>query len=123
MKGNEKVGEFNPDNLIYDSKLSYDTKTISIPSGQGEVKRGTLIAFTDPDAPGVIWTGAEGEVANCIICDDVDTGDTEGSTTVAHAYRTGHFTRQALILGEDELTKKAEKQLEDAGIYLSNAVL
>lgn len=126
MLANELIGTCEPDYLVYDTKIPIDTKTITLKSGAGVVARGTVIAFAadKPGIEGAPWTGAGSEVANCIICDDVDTGNDAGTSVVAHAYRSGHFARQALILGTGatELSQPAEKQLEDAGIYLSNVV-
>lgn len=127
MKAYETVGEFTPDFLVYDTKFPVDTKTIPIASGVGVLARGSVIAVpaTNPSAGYALWSGAEGETADCVLCDDIDTGDTTGSIVIAHAYRSGHLCRQALILGGSlgALTDAAEAQLRDAGIYLSNAVI
>lgn len=123
MKGNETIGKFKPDNLIYDPKMPIDTKTVELASGQGVIQRGSVIGLTAPETEGALWSDATDEVADSIVCDDVDTGDATGDKVVVEAYRMGHFTRQELIVADGkELTKKAEKQLSDAGIYLSNAV-
>lgn len=127
MRANETIGTHVPDFLVYDSKLPMDTMTVTLKSGAGILKRGTVIAFTadTPYTAGDAWAGATGQVAGCVLCDSVDTGAEAGSTVAAHAYRTGHLCRQALLFGTGvtELTEAAEKQLADAGIYLSDAVL
>jgi hypothetical protein len=124
-QGRENIGKYEPDFLVYDTKIPIDTKTIQAQSGQGTLKRGTVIAVTASDFTGAAWTGDGGQIADSILCDDVDTGDTGGSSVLAHAYRSGHFARQALIYGAavTEISETGEKELRDAGIYLSNAVL
>lgn len=127
MLSNETMGTHVPDFLVYDSKLPMDTMTVTVKSGAGKLKRGTVLAFTAaaPYTEGAAWTGAADQVAGCVLCDDVDTGTETGGAVVAHAYRVGHLCRQALLFGDGatELTEAAEKQLADAGITLSNAVL
>lgn len=123
----ETIGNANPDILVYSNQPVPDTKTLKLASGQGELKRGTVIAFTEaaPASNGKAWDGTAGQIADCILCDDVDTGTTAGNVVVGHAYRVGHLCRQAIKFGAGatELTDAAEKQLHNAGILLSNAVL
>lgn len=127
MNVKEIVGTCTPDFLLYNNQPAPDVKTIQLASGQGVLERGTVIAFTEaaPASNGTAWTGAAGQVADCVLCDEADTGDTAGNEVVGGAYRVGHLTRQALKFGGavTELTAAAEKQLRDAGILLSNAVL
>jgi hypothetical protein len=113
----ETIGESLVDHLIYDSTFPVDTHAISLPSGDGLVKRGTVIAINDDDT--LIWEDDDDDVASYILADDTDTGSAAGSTVVTLVYRTGKFTRQALA---QTLTAAAEKQLEDAGIYLADIV-
>lgn len=109
------------DNLIYDNKMVLDVKTVKLESGQKVLERGTVISFSDIDGNGKIYDGTD--QPNCILCDDVDTGETAGQTVIGAAYRTGHFTRQALITGDDtDLSAEHISELEKLGIYLSNMV-
>lgn len=127
-KAMELYDKHEPDMLVYDTKETLDTKTVQLTAGQGTLARGTVIAFpaATPGVGGVAWTGADGQAADCVLCDDADTG-ASGATgsVVGHAYRTGHLCRQALLFGTGvtELTEAAEKQLRDGGIMLSDAVL
>ena len=119
---NEIIGVSEPDNLIFDDKFPLDVKSVNIVSGQGLLKRGALIAIPD-DGEGLLWSETAGEIADCILCDDLDTGDTATADIfVGTAYRSGHFIRQSIIVAEGvELTDAAETELRNGGIYLSNA--
>lgn len=115
MKGNETIGTMQADNLIYDTLHPLDVKSITLAAGQGELKRGTLIA-----SDGTVWNDGTG-AADCILTDDVGT---EGAAAVATAYRSGHFIRQNIIVASGKtLTAKAETELRNGGIYLSNAMI
>jgi len=61
--------------------------------------------------------------ADCILADDVDTGDA-GATeeVVAVAYRSGHFNRQALIFGGTDTADIHEAKLRELGIFLSDNI-
>lgn len=122
MKGRAEIGRFTPDELIYDALHPLDIKTIELDSGLETVERGTVIAIESGKC--VVWDGSAGQEARYIACDDIDTGETPGSKVVAFAYRSGHFNRNSLIFGTGatELTDEAERQLQDAGIYLSTAM-
>lgn len=118
---NETLGEFTYDNLVYDDKFALDTKTIKMTAGQGNILRGSVISVAVVGGEGTLWAGSG--IADCVLCNDVDTGAAIGDPVVAHAYRTGHLNRQALIVADGQtLNVAAENQLRDAGIYLSNPV-
>jgi hypothetical protein len=110
MNAKTNLGEYAPDNLIYSADHPIDTKTVEVASGQGKLARGTLLK-----ADGTKWASGD---PDCILAEDVDA---TSAAVVAEAYRSGHFTRGAVITGA-ALTDAAEKTLADAGLYLSNAV-
>jgi len=119
MRMDETIGKLEQDNLIFDTTHPIDVKSITLVGGKNFIKRGTLI-----NSNGEVWSGKSNEIADCILCDDIDTGTTGGSSMVVAAYRSGHFIRQSIIVAEGKtLSPEAETQLRNNGIFLSNAVL
>ncbi len=125
---NETVGVMTPDNLIYDSKHPLDVKSVKIRSGQGLLKRGTILSLSTGDEGDenhvVLGTAAvvdEILTADAILCDDVETGEVVGSTLFATAYRSGHFARNYLaVKAAYTLTQDDETELRSGGIFLSH---
>ena len=113
-----KVGEVGQDNLIAKLFPTAETFGIKVNSGEGGMKRGTVLALTDEGKYVILdATSAETAEANCILADDVEAS--EGEVT-AVAYRTGHFNSCALITGDDyDMTKKDVEALRKGGILLS----
>lgn len=128
---NETIGTLEYDSLIFDGKHPIDVKTVKIRAGQGTLLRGTVLALSEgtggDGAMAILGTAAgtdETLTANCILADDIDTGAETGEAVVGTAYRSGHFTRQKLIVKDGyTLTAKDEEALRNGGIYLSGAVI
>lgn len=128
---NETIGTLEYDGLIYDGRHPVDVKTVKIRAGQGVLARGTALALSGgtggDDAMVALGTAAEADetlTADCILADEVDTGAEAGTAVVGVAYRTGHFTRQNIIVkNEYTLTAKDEAELRTGGIFLSDAVI
>lgn len=118
----ENLGAVGFDNLINCANPPADVFGIDLNAGQGVLKRGTLLATT-ATGMAMISTTTTGK-ANCILSDDVDTGeDAEGSAVTGVAYRTGHFNGNALIVAEGyEITADDKEALRVAGILLSDAM-
>lgn len=113
MLYNEKIGEMTPDNLVASTLVHQITSAITIPSGTGVLKRGTVV-----DSAGAVM--ASGKTAYAILCDDVDT--TAGSV-VAEVYVAGCFNANALIVAEGyTLTAADLLALRNGGIYIENAM-
>ena len=121
----ENLGECVPDNLIAGNDIPLVTESGSIRSGQGALKRGTVLALsTGSTGDGklvILGTTAtpttETLTAYGILADDVDA--TTGA--VAEVYVTGQFNRDALIV-KSEYTIKTEDivALRDGGILVEN---
>lgn len=127
MNQKEQYGAYTPDFLVFSTNPPTDTKTVKLKGGQGVLERGTVIAF-GKDAvgeAGLAWEDVTNQVADCVLCDDVDTGTDDTVQVTGHAYRVGHLSRQALKFGKTktELTPEAEQQLQYTGILLSNTML
>ncbi len=128
---NETIGTMEYDGLIYDGKHPVDVKTVQVRAGQGVLERGTVLAISEgtggDDAMAILGTTAiadETLTADCVLADPVDTGDAIGTAVVGVAYRSGHLTRQKLIVKDAyTMTAKDEAVLRNGGIFLSNAVL
>ena len=126
---NETLGTLEYDGLIYDGRHPVDVKTVKIRAGQGELVRGTVLALsTGGDGAMVILGttagGNETLTPDCILAEPVDTGGEAGDPVIGVAYRSGHFTRQKLIVKESyTLSASDEAELRKGGIYLSNAVI
>lgn len=126
---NENVGVMMPDNLVYDSKHPIDVKSVKIRSGQGLLKRGTVLSLSTGDEGDknhvVLGTTAEVDeilTADAVLCDDIDTGSVVGTTVFATAYRSGHFSRNSLLVKDAySLTQDDETELRNGGIFLSHS--
>ena len=121
-----KVGEIGQDNLIAKLFPPAETFGIKVAGGEGQLKRGTVLALNEDGSYVVLKSvaAAEGEdpvtlEANCILADDVDASGDDDVTAVA--YRTGHFNRKALIVADGyTMTFKDDEALRKGGILLSN---
>lgn len=113
-----KVGECSVDNLIAKCHPAVETFGVTIPSGAGIVKRGTVLALNG-GAYSVLASGTTGK-ANCILADDVDA--TSGAA-VGVAYRCGHLNRAALIVASGYTMTAADiEELRKGGILLSDMI-
>lgn len=129
----ENLGAVNFDNLFAENAPESDVVTVKLAASQGVLKRGSVISgepggnmslVSAALAPTVAVAGSSGTISKLtayILADDVDTG-TSGVVT-AVAYRTGHFNRNALIVGSSyTLTDADEEFLRGLGILLSDAL-
>lgn len=128
---NETLGTLEYDGLIYDGRHPVDVKTVKIRAGQGELARGTVLALSTgtsgDNAMVILGTTAGGNetlTPDCILAEPVDTGDQAGDALIGVAYRSGHFSRNKLVVKENYTFNAAdEEELRKGGIYLSNAVI
>lgn len=119
------VGNMEYDNLIYDV-TRLDTATAQIKTGQGLLKRGSVLCADGENKCAIFGHTLVGEnsKASYILTNDVDTGTTTGGAAiVAEVYRAGHFSMGKLITHENvTLTQEEINQLREYGIVLSNTV-
>lgn len=119
--GREVIGKCRQDMLIADNKHPLDICHVKIAAGK-EHKRGEVLEIMDNGSCDIRGTDGSGTaVAAYILAEDVDATDEE---TVAAAYRSGSFIRNALLVKEGySLTQKDEETLRNGGIYLTDAIL
>jgi len=117
---NNDYGSTTADNLIAGITHPLDTKSIIVASGQGVLKRGTVIGIitASKKAKKADSTSADGsQSANCILTDDIDT--TSGDVTTS-AYSSGLFNRDALVFGGADTAANHEATLRLNGIFLKD---
>ena len=73
------------------------------------------------------YTYDEGTIAaaNLILAEDIDTGETLGSTVIARVYRTGIFNRKAILhdpKAVDGINDVTKEKLRSVGIYLNDSI-
>jgi len=128
MKMFEQTGEFRPDSLIAGNRVPILPEGIGLKAGQGVLRRGSLIlrgadrAGYIAEAAGTIAMLAEGADRKVfgLLTDDVDTGtDPAADNVPGTAYRTGEFSRSAVIVaGEGAEASAYEDAMNDRGLYL-----
>ncbi len=112
-----QVGEFTPDKLIAGNTHPLDVRAVTLATGTGTLKRGTLI-----NSEGAICnktSGGSGDVLDtpvAILCDDVELSSTE--TVKATGYICGDFKADQIIVGEDVTIADFETELQKLGIFL-----
>ncbi|WP_214889704.1 head decoration protein [Exiguobacterium sp. s142] len=114
------VSEQKFDELIFDDKIPFVTKSVVLKQAQGVLQRGTVLGIVTAtgEAVAVDSTKADGsEKADCILADTIDT--TDGAVTYV-AYASGRFNRKALILGGTDTAEDHEQRLRELGIYLKD---
>lgn len=124
-KLNRTVADVTPDNLV-NSAFKTDSFGVTVASGQGELKRGTVLALNSSGKAVILGTEEEIKsvatkcVANCILQKDVDATSAD---VVTIAYREGHFNKDALIVKSDyTLTADDIDVLRTHNIILSDEI-
>ncbi|WP_312908050.1 head decoration protein [Tissierella praeacuta] len=118
----KEIGSVNYDNLFAGINVPVLTKSVTLKSGQGVLKRGTVLGIvTDTGlAVPVDSSNTDGsEKADCILTDNIDTGDED---IVITAYSSGLFNRNALIFGGTDKAEKHETRLRELGIFLKDNI-
>jgi len=128
MAGYMELGKITPDNLIGGHEIPLLTTKVTLLSGQGILKRGSVIGIISSSGSnqgkGKLCNKSSSDgsqVAKYILSQDVDTtsGDAPGIV-----YKTGIFNRNALIWGSgDSATSTHEDELRDVNIYLRDEYL
>ena len=116
---NESLGTVGYDKLFVENIPEADVVTVKMVAG-GIVKRGTVLSGTPGGTDFAILSAAASvEKALYVLADDCDTTE----DPVGIAYRTGHFNRNALIVGEGyALTAADEEILRKSGILVADAL-
>jgi hypothetical protein len=109
---------YKPDELIADDKHTVATGTVTVASGEGVVKRGTVLMRNSSDKF-VVANDSSGTplgTAEVIVADDLDATSADA---VANVYVSGDFRTDKLIVAEGyTLTEADIVALKNAGIYL-----
>lgn len=113
----EVAGTFEADNLIVNNDFRIQTSGVSLKSGQGVLKRGSVLG-KDTDGKYVLADKSKSVVATCILADDTDT--TEEVNAVV--YITGAFNSNKLIFGGTDTVEMHSDTLSSKGIYLKLAL-
>lgn len=118
----EVVAKNEPDDLIAGHEVSILTAGLVISSGQGILKRGSILGVVKADGKGKLCdkSKADGsEVAKYVLPEDVDTS--EGDVTVA-VWKTGIFNRDSIIFGGESGPSDHEDELRNVNIHLRDSV-
>lgn len=97
-------------------------KAVTVKSGQGVLKRGTVLGIITTGSKAAIVNSANADgsqTADCILTDDVDTTAADVVTT---AYAAGTFNRKALVFGGTDTASNHEKTLRQLGIFLKDNI-
>lgn len=105
-----KIGEFQPDNLIGGNTHPQDVKAVNLVAGTGILKRGTLL-----NKFGVMCSSSD-DVPVGILCDDVELDADNPIDTVM--YISGDFRANEIIVGEGLSSFDFELELQKLGIFL-----
>lgn len=115
----ETIATVEHDGLIVSNEPVADVIGVTL-AAAGVVKRGTIIAGTPGGSDfAALAAAASNDKAIYILTDDVDTA----VSTTGTAYRTGHFARSKVIVGDGyTLTAADEEIMRKSGILISAAL-
>ena len=116
---NESLGTVGYDKLFVENVPVADVVTVKL-TAAGVVKRGTVLSGTPGGADfAALAAAASAEKALYGLAEDCGTA----ADAVGIAYRTGHFNRGALIVGDGyALTAADEEILRKSGILVADAI-
>jgi len=108
------VERFTPDNLIADDKHTLATGTVTVLSGEGKLKRGSVLMRNANNK--FVLADTSAGTAEVILSDDVDATNADA---VANVYVSGDFKAESLIVKTGYTLTEADKvALKNAGIYI-----
>lgn len=113
---------YNPDQLIA-GRVPQVTETVTIVSGQGVLKRGTVLGLVTASGKYIKSLSAASDGSqnpSAILADDIDA--TSGDVK-AGVYFTGEFNGNALILGASWTVATAKAALRGVGIYIKEGAV
>lgn len=110
-----RIGRTSSDNLLAKLYPQEDSFIVELKT-PGAYARGTVMSRESDGTYEVLGNGSG--TASVILADPTLSDDSS-----AVAYRSGHFNRKALIVGDGyELTEADENNLRNAGIFLSDSL-
>lgn len=115
-------GTFVPDNLIADEAIAQTLKGITIASGQGVVKRGSVLGIITASGKGKLAAKASvdgSQIAKFVVAEDVDSTSAD---VVAQCYQSGSFNRKALIFAAGNTASDHEDSLRQYSIFLKDNI-
>ena len=120
----DKTYTFEKENLFAAPYPQAITGTFGLAPGQGELKRGSLIAIGTGDKGSLVAAALTAGTPVFVLADDADTGSaTTGDAIPCTGYRSGHFLDDQLITGSDYKLKAADlEKLRQFNIYTSTGV-
>lgn len=115
---NEVIGTVEYDGLFVSNVPVADVVTVKLAAGAGVLKRGTVVTGTAGGELAPVKAALVATDAVYVLTDDIDATE----TTVATAYRTGHFAKNklhtngayALVAADMEIMRKSGILLDDA---------
>lgn len=116
----DNFGSTTPDNLFAGTKHPVDVKSVVVLTGQGVLKRGTVVGIITASGKAKLVNSANADgsqTAHAILTTDVDTTAADVVTT---AYVSGQFNRKALVVGGSDTAAKHETQLRSLGIFMKD---
>lgn len=108
------LDRFKADNLIASNAHPVAVGTVTVKTGEGELKRGSVLMRDANDL--FVLADTEAGTAEVILYADVDA---TSAAAVAEVYVSGDFREEELIVAEGYTLAEADKvNLKNAGIYL-----
>ncbi len=120
---NETIAEMEYDQLLKGGVHPVDTFGIDLKAGQGVLERGTVLAPSSTGPMVILGTSTTGD-ANCILCEDVDTGTSTSADPIPTvAYSAGEFLLNRLIVDDGyDLTDEDVENLRIRNIVLYDGI-
>jgi hypothetical protein len=128
----EDIGAISQDNLIAGPRFPVQHKGVSLAAGQGLLKRGTVLAIMSDGSAVMVDSAHTVEVEeadvpdrdkpDCILAENIDTGDADGSPIDAVAYSAGYFIRGSLIFGGSDTWQTHELEMRKLNMHLSASI-
>ncbi len=117
-----EVGSFVPDKLMAGNSVSVLVKGVTVASGQGILKRGSVLGIITASSKGKLCAAAAvdgSKEAKFILADDIDT---TAADVVAQCYESGEFNKGALTFGSTDTPEMHEDELRKNGIFLKDII-
>ncbi len=116
------IGTSEFEDLFADANPAPRTKNVTVASGAGVLKRGTVLGKITASGEFTIVnsTATDGsQTANCILAADVDATSAD---TVATVFLSGSFNAGKLIVGGTDTISLHEAALRDLNIYVVSSI-
>lgn len=110
----QSEGAYVPDCLFAGNEVPVISKGIKIKIGQGNLKRGSIIAIDDATGEGVLVTKATLKSVVGVLTDELAT---DTASIISTVYQSGCFNGAELKFGSDITLKEADAELRKFGIF------